>query len=82
MIGTALRWKAVNDLGWRAAMPQVSGLGVVAVAGNLADWRPLRGGWRNGPQTPRPQAPPGGIRHKAPPDIEGIETAAGGALPI
>src|SRR6266487_1164922 len=35
----------------------------------------LRGGWRNGSQTPWSDLRSGAIRHKAKPDIEGIETA-------
>ncbi len=56
------------------ASMQVRALGTVRRSERLASPALMRRGWRNGPQTPRSQALPRGIRHKPRPDIEGIET--------
>ena len=53
---------------WSAACQSRSG------AKSLALRATVSGGWRNGRQTPRSQAPWEGIPRKAPPGIEGIET--------
>ena len=61
-------------LGWRGANSLVSGMVVTFRCRKLALRATETGGWRNGHQTPRSQTPWEGIRRKAPPDIEGIET--------
>src|ERR1035441_1332075 len=55
-------------------------LAVVDEAGLGRSAPPSFGGQRDGPQSRRSRAPPQRVRHKAQPDIEGIETSDEGAV--
>ena len=63
-----------GSLGWRTVKSLVRARMWPWRPEKLARWALVTGGWRNERQTPRSQVPQEGIRRKAPPDTEGIET--------